>query len=152
MKGSAGHSVHRRRDAFNASSGGRLRGRPPFFCCRLFGRHKKAGSSHPASCTDEPVYRLTVDKQESSNTHPSDAAYCLCADSALMAKRHQISLDLCRCLVTPRMLVEDLMEIHLHHAQSLGELILDGRHKPFRALACPLKRAALKDELQAATK
>jgi len=50
------------------------------------------------------------------------------------------------------MLVEDLMEIHLHHAQSRGELILDGRHKPFRALACPLKRAELKDERQAATK
>ena len=43
------------------------------------------------------------------------------------------------------MLVGDLMEIHLHHAQSLGELILDGRHKPFRALACPLKPAVLKD-------
>ena len=63
-----------------------------------------------------------------------------------------MSLDHCRRLVTPRMLVGDLMEIHLHHAQSLGELILDGRHKPFRALACPLKRAALKDQLQAATK
>ena len=34
-------------------------------------------------------------------------------------------------------------EIHLHHAQSLGELILDGQHKPFRALACPLKPAAV---------
>ena len=31
MKGSAGHSVHRRRDAFNASNGGRLRGQPLFF-------------------------------------------------------------------------------------------------------------------------
>ena len=31
------------------------------------------------------------------------------------------------------------MEIHLHHAQSLGELIVDVRHTPFRALACPLK-------------
>ena len=62
-----------------------------------------------------------------------------------MAKWHQISLDHCRCLGTPRMLVGDLMEIHLHHAQSLGELILDGRHKPFRALACPLKPAVLKD-------
>ena len=69
-----------------------------------------------------------------------------------MAKRHQILLDHCRYLVTPRMLVGDLMEIHLHHAQSLGELIPDGRHKPFRALACPLKRAVLKDEQQAATK
>ena len=64
----------------------------------------------------------------------------------VMAKRHQISLDHCRYLVTPRMLVGDLMEIHLHHAQSLGELILDGRHKPFRALACPLKPAVVKDE------
>ena len=44
------------------------------------------------------------------------------------------------------MLVGDLMEIHLHHAQSLGELIFDGRHKPFRALGCPLKPAVLKDE------
>ena len=69
-----------------------------------------------------------------------------------MAKKYQISLDHCRCLVTPRMLVGDLMEIHLHHAQSRGELILDGQHKPFRALACPLKRAVLKDERQAATK
>ena len=41
------------------------------------------------------------------------------------------------------MLVGDLMEIHLHHAQSLGEFIRDGRHKPFRALACPLKPAVL---------
>ena len=133
-------------------AGGRLRGRPLFFVAACSVGIKKAGSSHPASCADEPVYRLTVDKQESSNTHPSDAAYCLCTDSALMAKRHQISLDLCRCLVTPRMLVEDLMEIHLYHAQSLGELILDGRHKPFRALTCPLKRAVLKDKRQAATK
>jgi len=36
------------------------------------------------------------------------------------------------------------MEIHLHHAQSLGELIVDGRHKPFRALACPLKPAVVR--------
>ena len=69
-----------------------------------------------------------------------------------MAKRHQISLDHCRYLVTPRMLVGDLMEIHLHHAQSLGELIRDGRHKPFRALACPLKPAVLKDERQATSR
>ena len=33
-------------------------------------RHKKAGSSHPAPCADEPVYRLTGDGQESSNNHP----------------------------------------------------------------------------------
>ena len=63
-----------------------------------------------------------------------------------MAKRHQISLDHCRYLVTPTMLVGDLMEIHLHHAQSLGEFIRDGRHKPFRALACQLKPPVLKDE------
>ena len=36
------------------------------------------------------------------------------------------------------------MEIHLHHAESLGELILDGQHKPFRALACPLKPAVVR--------
>ena len=41
------------------------------------------------------------------------------------------------------------MEIHLHHAQSLGELIVDGRHKPFRALACPLKPVVLRDGSQA---
>lgn len=37
------------------------------------------------------------------------------------------------------------MEIHLHHAQSVGELILDGHHKPFRALACHLKQAVGRD-------
>ena len=52
-------------------------------------------------------------------------------------------------LVTPRRLVGDLMEIHLHHAQSLGELILDGRHTPFRALACPLKSALVREEREA---
>ena len=36
------------------------------------------------------------------------------------------------------------MEIHLHHAQSVGKLILDGGHKPFRALACPLKPAVVR--------
>ena len=41
------------------------------------------------------------------------------------------------------------MEIHLHHAQSLGELIIDGRHTPFRALACRLKPAMLKGEIVA---
>ena len=41
------------------------------------------------------------------------------------------------------------MEIHLHHAQSVGELILDGRHKPFRALACPLKPAVVRGEREA---
>ena len=69
-----------------------------------------------------------------------------------MAKMHQLSLDRCHCLVTSRTMVGDLMEIHLHHAQSLGELILDGRHKPFRALACPLKPAVLKDKRQATSR
>ena len=69
-----------------------------------------------------------------------------------MAKWHQISLDHCSYLVTPRKLVGDLMEIHLHHAQSLGEFIRDGQHKPFRALACPLKPAVLKDERQATSR
>ena len=41
------------------------------------------------------------------------------------------------------------MEIHLHHAQSLGELILDGQHKPFRALACPLKPAVVREGREA---
>jgi len=41
------------------------------------------------------------------------------------------------------------MEIHLHHAQSLGELILDGQHKPFRALACPLKPAVVRERREA---
>ena len=45
--------------------------------------------------------------------------------------------------------VGDLMEIHLHHAQSLGELILDGRHTPFRALACPLKPSVVRSEREA---
>ena len=66
-----------------------------------------------------------------------------------MVNRHQISLDHCRCLVTPRKLVGDLMEIHLHHAQSLGELILDGQHKPFRALACLLKPAVVRERSEA---
>ena len=34
------------------------------------------------------------------------------------------------------------MEIHLQEAQSLGVLVLDGSHKPFRALACPLNQQA----------
>ena len=82
IKGSVEHSVERRRHAFNASNGGRLRGRP-LFCCRLSARHKKAGSSHPAPCADEPVYRLTDDEQESSNAHPSGAAPRLCGDLEL---------------------------------------------------------------------
>ena len=61
-----------------------------------------------------------------------------------MPKWQQMTLDQLFALVTPRELVGDLMEIHLHHAQSLGELILEGRHTPFRALACPLKPAVMK--------
>ena len=34
------------------------------------------------------------------------------------------------------------MKIHTANAQSIGSLILDGEHKPFHALACPLKRPA----------
>ena len=63
-----------------------------------------------------------------------------------MPKWQPMTLDPQRDLVTPRKLVGDLMEIHLHHAQSLGELILDGQHKPFRALACPLKSALVREE------
>ena len=60
-----------------------------------------------------------------------------------------MTLDPHFALVTPRKLVGDLMEIHLHHAQSLGELILDGQHKPFRALACPLKPSVVRSEREA---
>ena len=31
-----------------------------------------------------------------------------------------------------------LMAIHTAHAEPIGELIHEGRHKPFRALACPI--------------
>ena len=34
-------------------------------------RGKKTGSSLPAPCADEPVYRLRFHTQEGSNTHPS---------------------------------------------------------------------------------
>ena len=40
--------------------------------------------------------------------------------------------------------MRDPMEMHLKHAQSLGELVLDGSHKPFRALAYPLDRKGLR--------
>ena len=30
------------------------------------------------------------------------------------------------------------MEIHTAHAEPIGELIREGHHKPFRALACPI--------------
>ena len=38
------------------------------------------------------------------------------------------------------------MEIHLQHAQSLGELVLDGSHKPFHALAGAIHQAGLRAE------
>ena len=66
-----------------------------------------------------------------------------------MPKWQQMTLDPLFALVTPRELVGDLMEIHLHHAQSLGELILDGRHTPFRASAFPLKPAVIKGRREA---
>ena len=43
MKGSAEHSVEWRRDAFNASNGGRLRGRPLFFVAACSVGIKKPG-------------------------------------------------------------------------------------------------------------
>ncbi|MDC0251368.1 hypothetical protein SynSYN20_02908 [Synechococcus sp. SYN20] len=30
------------------------------------------------------------------------------------------------------------MEIHTAHGEPIGEFICEGRHKPFRALACPI--------------
>ena len=30
------------------------------------------------------------------------------------------------------------MTIHITNAQSIGSLIVEGKHSPFRALACPL--------------
>ena len=33
------------------------------------------------------------------------------------------------------------MEIHIAHSQPIGTLIFDGKHKPFHALACPLRRS-----------
>ena len=30
------------------------------------------------------------------------------------------------------------MTIHIANAQSIGNLIVEGKHRPFRALACPL--------------
>ena len=30
------------------------------------------------------------------------------------------------------------MEIHTAHAEPIGEFIREGKHKPFRALACPI--------------
>ena len=82
--------------------------------------------------------------------HPLDCPHLISLTSVHKAKPEaipkwqQMTLDPHFALVTPRKLVGDLMEIHLHHAQSLGELIVDGRHKPFRALACPLKPAVVR--------
>ena len=59
-------------------------------------------------------------------------------------EEHLSSLDSSQALIRQGKLVRDLMEIHLQHAQSLGELVLDGSHKPFRALACPLNRAGVR--------
>ena len=61
-------------------------------------------------------------------------------------EEHLSSLESSQALIRPRILVRDPMEIHLQHAQSLGELVLDGSHKPFRALACPLNQAGLRAE------
>ena len=66
-----------------------------------------------------------------------------------MPKWQQMTLDPLFTLFTPRELVGDLMEIHLHHAQSLGELIFGGRHTPFRALACLLKSSVVRSESEA---
>ena len=30
------------------------------------------------------------------------------------------------------------MTIHITNAQSIGSIVVEGKHKPFRALACPL--------------
>ena len=61
-------------------------------------------------------------------------------------EEHLSSLDSSRALIRPRILVRDPTEIHLQHAQSLGEFVLDGSHKPFRALDCPLDQAGLRAE------
>ena len=61
-------------------------------------------------------------------------------------EEHLSSLDSSKALIRPRILVPNPMEIHLQHAESLGELVLDGSHKPFRALACPLNKAGLRAE------
>ena len=38
------------------------------------------------------------------------------------------------------------MEIHTAHAQPLGNLIHEGHHKPFHALACPLNPQTIRAE------
>ena len=35
------------------------------------------------------------------------------------------------------------MEIHTAHAETVGEFIREGNHKPFRALACPIGPSCL---------
>lgn len=69
-----------------------------------------------------------------------------CKDPTQILEEHLSSLDSSQALIRPRILVGDPMEIHIQHAQSLGELVLDGSHKPFRALACPLDQAGLRAE------
>ena len=61
-------------------------------------------------------------------------------------EEHLSSLESSQALIRPRILAGDPMEIHLQHAQSLGELVVDGSHKPFPALACLLNRAGVKAE------
>ena len=63
-----------------------------------------------------------------------------------LLEEHLSSLDFSKALIRPRILVQNPIETHLQHAQSLGELVLDGLHKPFRALACPLNKAGLRAE------
>ena len=59
-------------------------------------------------------------------------------DPTQILEEHLPSLDSFQALIKPRILAQDPMEIQLQHAQSLGELVVDGSHKSFRALACPL--------------
>ena len=36
------------------------------------------------------------------------------------------------------------MKLELAHAYPIGTMILEGKHQPFHALACPLKPAIIK--------
>ncbi len=38
------------------------------------------------------------------------------------------------------------MTIHITNAQSIGSLVVEGKHKPFRALACPLGSITCEDD------
>ena len=67
-------------------------------------------------------------------------------DPTQILEEHLSSLDSSQALLKPRILVRDPMEIHLLHAQSLGEVVVDGSNKPFLGLACPLNRAGVKAE------